>query len=282
MTTLNRPLVLVLAACCLWFVFAPLRDAGGPLHWIQGFCTDTIGLVWMQVPGYLWLVPVLWTLALALLGTVSVLRQLVGARRVTAELVRTEVRRQPEVLMRIATRAGVNGRLRLVRSRDFMAFCSGLLFPQVWISTAVIDRLPADELEAILRHESWHVRRRDPLRVLFTNAVRSAFFFFPPVQAAARSYVTARELSADAATIRDMQDECPLASALYRAVEMGLARAPQQMAVGAFATLDARIDQLTGLANGEGFVRHRRLFGPLLAVVVAASSTIGLCLLFAA
>lgn len=277
MTTVNRSLFLVLA-CSLWFVLA-LRDAAGPFHWVQGLCTDIIDLVWLRIPGFLWVGIVVLTSTIAFLGTVSALRQLVGARRVTAALARTEVTQQPEVLMRVAARVGVNGKLRLVRCRDFIAFCSGLLFPQVWISTAVIERLPPEELEAILRHESWHARRRDPLRVLFANAVRSAFFFFPPVQAAARSYVVERELGADAATIRDMQDECPLASALYRAVEIGLAKPPQLMAVGAFGMLDARIDQIVATANGT--VQHPRPFGLFLPFIIASGVAIVLCLVFA-
>ena len=46
-----------------------------------------------------------------------------------------------------------------------VAFCAGWLRPRVYVSTALLERLSADELRAVLAHEQHHGALRDPLRL---------------------------------------------------------------------------------------------------------------------
>jgi len=54
---------------------------------------------------------------------------------------------------------------RVASARAF-SVTSGLLRPQIWLSTALADALPARQLDAVLAHERAHAQRRDALRRL--------------------------------------------------------------------------------------------------------------------
>ncbi|MDC8014922.1 M56 family metallopeptidase [Tahibacter soli] len=79
--------------------------------------------------------------------------------------------------------------------------------------------LPADERRAMLAHELWHIRRRDPQwRVAF--AVWHALFCAVPfVGLALRRLDAIAELECDAAAARALGDGRPLASCLVRCLE---------------------------------------------------------------
>src|SRR5260370_26217732 len=52
-----------------------------------------------------------------------------------------------------------------------VALCYGLLHPRLLVSTAALRGLSSPEVEAVLRHEQVHLRRRDPLRRLLVHAL---------------------------------------------------------------------------------------------------------------
>lgn len=95
------------------------------------------------------------------------------------------------------------------------AFCTGLLKPRVYVSTAALDGLDPNELRAVLAHEEHHARARDPLRVFCVRVLAEALFFLPALRRLSDRYAALAELSADAAALRASGgDGRPLASAL--------------------------------------------------------------------
>ncbi len=55
----------------------------------------------------------------------------------------------------------------LVDSRQRLAWCAGLLKPQVYLSKGLVDTLTAQQMRVIMAHEQMHVLRRDNLRKWF-------------------------------------------------------------------------------------------------------------------
>jgi len=160
----------------------------------------------------------------------------------------------PPRLRALASRAGVR-RLRVIEADGPQAFTFGYLKPTVCVSRGLAARLTDDELEAVLRHEAEHVRRRDPLRVLVITAISRALVFAPLARRLADSFHVAKEIDADRAVIREMGGRRALVSALLAA-----ALAETSAAVGFADTLLARIawlegeDPLAGRARGWGSV----------------------------
>lgn len=99
--------------------------------------------------------------------------------------------------------------------RSALAFCAGLLRPQVYVSTETLRALTADELEAVIAHEQHHARQHDPLRVFIANVIADGLFFAPALRRVAERYSALAELAADRAAVRARRgDASSLASAL--------------------------------------------------------------------
>jgi len=100
------------------------------------------------------------------------------------------------------------------------AFCAGLLRPRVYISTAALDSLSANELRAVVAHEAHHRRRLDPLRILLIRLLADALFFVPGLRQLAQRYRELAELAADEAAVDTAGSET-LAGALLTFRERG-------------------------------------------------------------
>lgn len=146
----------------------------------------------------------------------------------------------PPRLRDLASRARVQ-RLRVLDADTPQAFTFGYVRPTVCVSRGLLARLDDEQLEAVLRHEAEHVRRRDPLRVLVATAISRALVFVPLVWRLADAFQVAKEIDADRAVIREMGGRRALVSAL-------LAAAPGETStrVGFADTLLARIAWLEG------------------------------------
>ena len=110
---------------------------------------------------------------------------------------------------------------RIFRDAEPHAFCGGLLFPRVYVSTGAFELLHEDELRAVVAHEGYHARRRDPLRIVVARVLADAFFFLPALRRIAERYAALAEVAADEAAVKAGSGTSALASALLRFDEHG-------------------------------------------------------------
>ncbi|MGH9138146.1 MAG: M56 family metallopeptidase [Acidimicrobiales bacterium] len=143
-----------------------------------------------------------------------------------------------------ARRATLHRAVEVVADDEPFCFTYGLVTPRVAVSTGFIGRVTTDELGAVLAHERYHVRNRDPLKLVVARALTRAFFFLPVLRLLHQRYLAGRELAADRRAVRH-SGRRPLAGALVKAVA-----GPDWSEVGAAAAitgdqyLELRIDQL--------------------------------------
>ena len=170
-----------------------------------------------------------------------------------------------------ATRLGLTDHLDLVRHPAAFAFCYGYFLPRICVSSGLVDRVTCPELEAVLLHEDHHRRRRDPLLVLFTNALSHALFFIPILRDLQARYDAQKEFAADAAAVRRLGRVEPMAGALYKVLSCPVAGPDlDAAAVGGLSVTERRIDQLISPGQGNDPTIPRRRF---LASSLAFAST---------
>lgn len=179
----------------------------------------------------------------ALTGAHSVARQL-RASRGLSQRVRDMTAPAPRALTDALDRTGLTGRVRMVDSGDSFSFAYGVLRPRVAISRGLVDAVSAEELDAVLEHERYHVENLDPLKVVLARALPAALFYLPALRHLQTRYITGRELSADRRAVETCGRR-PLAGALLKVVdapawtELGGAAA-----IGGRELLDVRVAQL--------------------------------------
>jgi Zn-dependent protease with chaperone function len=179
------------------------------------------------------------------LGLAVLLRQLAA----TAMLIRTLVARKVPVPGRVRLASAgldLNGRIDVVADDRPFSFCYWFLRPRICISTALVERLDREELRAVLLHERYHLRQRDPLRLVVARYFAAGLYVVPVVDELLRFYTLQKEIAADQSAVRSADGGVSaLASALYKLlpdaddVSLGLL-----VPVSSLSVTEARIDQL--------------------------------------
>jgi beta-lactamase regulating signal transducer with metallopeptidase domain len=120
-----------------------------------------------------------------------------------------------------------------------VAFCCGLAWPRVVVTSGLLERLSADEQLAAFWHEAEHVRTHEPLRTLLSRLAQDAFFWLPVLKDLFARYALTRELNADRVATTHTSVRA-LAAALHEA-----SAAPAMAGVVGFADFaGARVDRL--------------------------------------
>lgn len=177
------------------------------------------------------------------LGAASLTAQARATRRLRARLraLRLPV---PATLRDAAFGARLPGRVDLIDSAERFSFAYGLLLPRVAVSRGLFEGISDDELDAVLAHERYHVRARDPAKVMLARAVSRALFFLPALRHLRGRYVAGRELAADRRAVRAC-GRVPVAGALAKV--LAGPRWPEMSAAAAIGgpdLLGVRVEQL--------------------------------------
>jgi len=178
------------------------------------------------------------------LGLTSLFKQLIA----TLSLIRTLLSRRVTVSHRvgdIAASVGLAGRIDVVRDVRPFSFCYWFRRPRICLSTGLLKRLDDAELRAVLLHERYHLRQRDPLRLVIARYFAAGLYVVPVVEELVEYYTVQKEVAADQAAVRAIGGVRDLASALFKVlpdaddVDLGLL-----VPVGSLSVTEARIEQL--------------------------------------
>ncbi len=209
---------------------------------------------------------------LVIRGMLGGTRQFVRTRQAVGQFLALPRSSLPPRLARLAGDLGLGRRLDLVDCPTTEAFCYGLFQPRVCLTTGLLNLLSFAEIEAVLRHERHHLRRRDPFRTLLWTALDHACWWIRHGGEQARLQ---RELAADRAVIA-AGGRLSLASELLKLIGQpgGTHFAATGLAVSGLSVTDARIDQL--LHPERAVVPHMSIW-PSLVLPAAIVATTLLC-----
>ena len=131
---------------------------------------------------------------------------------------------------------------KVVKHPQPFAFAYGWFRPQILVSEGMMEALHEEELKAVLEHEVYHCRQRDPLKIWFAKSASAGFFYFPLIRTWSKQYDLEKELAAD----RHAIGQCglkPLASALLKILEQSSSVSSIHGSAGfSSAWMDVRID----------------------------------------
>lgn len=153
----------------------------------------------------------------------------------------------------------LEGRVDLVMVGRPLAFCYGWLRPRICISSGAVEGLSEPEIAAILLHERYHLRRRDPLKSAISSTLTTVFFFLPVIRALRDQYMVAREIEADAYVLHKSTSNQALLSALCKLIlrQRKLSRR-REITAGVVATLgSAGTTGTVGTASYSDYINQR-------------------------
>ncbi len=97
------------------------------------------------------------------------------------------------------TANGQSDSFSLLPSRFPVAFTAGLLVPRVYLTQAAVELLTVQEQGIVLSHENEHIKRKDPLRLLFLTFCE---YWLPGVRYTRRQWQRRIEIECDQASMK--------------------------------------------------------------------------------
>ncbi len=132
----------------------------------------------------------------------------------------------------------------VIKTSEKFAYCLGIKNPKIYISTGFISQLSKKEIEAVLRHEQYHLENYDTFIMIIASVVRSCFPFFPLIDDVIKKYKIEREIKADRFAIQHLGESSTLISTLKKLLSFSTNSNILLPAVADQDTLEPRIFSL--------------------------------------
>ena len=131
--------------------------------------------------------------------------------------------RELEILRRVERMGGLRNPIDLLLSRvSLEPGIFGISRPVLLWPEGISKHLQDSQLEAILAHEVWHVRRRDNLFAALHMLVEAVFWFYPPVWWLGSRLVDERERACDEEVVAAGSDRQVYAESILKVCEFCL------------------------------------------------------------
>ncbi|TQS71855.1 M56 family metallopeptidase [Ornithinibacillus gellani] len=102
-----------------------------------------------------------------------------------------------------------------------IAITMGLICPKIILSTGLINLLTKDELKAVISHEMYHKKNRDPFKLFLLSLSSSILWYIPIQKWFHRTYQIIQEILADEYAIKQQDTTVNLGSALLKMLKVG-------------------------------------------------------------
>lgn len=212
----------------------------GPLflHQTIYYCQEFMALFFPQIPKVL-----VFLVGAAIVKLVSVFA---GVYFFGSNLPREQV--LAKSVSALVEKLNLAGKVFIFTDSRLLAFCRGIFRPKIYLSTGLAQVVNCQELEAVLRHEKYHLDHRDGLAYLVASITLTLFPHFPVLADLIRQYRLQRELNADQAVVEAMNGSGFIISVIRKFLQAGPATAPVLApALAEWDTLELRIKSLVRL-----------------------------------
>ncbi len=144
-------------------------------------------------------------------------------------------------------------KVNIVENDQYLSFCYGFIKPKIILSSKLIDALTKDELQAVLIHEQYHLKNRDPLKIVLGHIATSMFWFLPVLKDFHDHFIVLKEFAADQMVINLQGSTKNLKLALVKVVSGSINQSTGAVAFAVSKGLEARILHLAAIGKEPVF-----------------------------
>lgn len=178
------------------------------------YCQSLINSFSLPISHYIGAIPFMLLFIFSAVATTKLLFILLKAQLLKRKLIKKS-RTNPS-FSALLEKLQLTDRTYFINSEKQFAFCLGIRKPKIYISTALVSLLNIQEVEAVLRHERYHLENRDTLTMIVASIGESLLPFFPLISDFLHNYRIEREIKADKEAIQGLGDEKPLIAVLKK------------------------------------------------------------------
>ncbi len=209
---------------------------------VSYYCQSLLNSQMTPIPYYLSIIPLL---VLSLIIVISIIKFLILTVRVVylKHILKGKITVDKSISNLIKD-LNLEEKTIVIKTNQKFAYCLGIKNPKIYISTGIISRLSKKELEAVLRHEQYHLENHDTFTMIIASVVHSLFPFFPILDDLIKKYRIEREIKADKFAVQHLGESSTLISALKKVLSFPTTGNALMTAIADQDTLEPRIFSL--------------------------------------
>lgn len=221
------------------FILVSLQKLSPLLFHTIYYCQSIINSLSMPIPYYLGAILFILLFVFLLIAIIKLFVLYVKVQILRKKLIKNL--KINEGFISLLEKLTLTDKTHLIESEKQFAFCLGIRRPKIYISTNLVNALTIQELEAVLRHERYHLNNRDTLTMLIASIGESLLPFFPLFSDFLKNFRIEREIQADAQAIQGLGSEKPLISVIKKLLTSPSAAIATASAIADYDTLEPRI-----------------------------------------
>jgi beta-lactamase regulating signal transducer with metallopeptidase domain len=239
----------------LLFIFQKLSPLLGHVTY---YCQSFIDTHMIPIPYYLSIIPFGF---LSLILGIAVIKFLVLNLKI--QFLKYKLKGNATVqgkVSKLIKHLGLQEKTIIIKSTKQFAFCLGIRSPKIYISTGLLSKLTSKEIEAVLRHEQYHLESHDTFTMIVASVAHSMFPFFPLLGDLIKKYRVDREIEADRFAVNKIVASYSLIHALKKLLAFPTVETVPLAAIADQDTLEPRIYSLLNKQYTCRQFRLRNLF----------------------
>ena len=203
------------------------------------YCKSIINALSLSIPQHITIIPLILILLFIIGVVVKLCITYVRVQLMKSTLIKKRI--SLTTFSILLEKLDLVNKTHFIKSEKRFAFCLGIRSPKIYISTGLISQLSKKEIEAVLRHEQYHLENHDTLTMIIASVSHSLFPFFPLLGDLINKYRVEREIQADKFAVRKIGDSYPLISALKKLLSFPTFEAAAVASIADKDTLEPRI-----------------------------------------
>ena len=207
------------------------------------YCQQVIGALPIRLPGNLGEASLTVLLVMFLYTTLKLVVTQIKTLKMRRWLYLSTVR--SGTIKKLANRLELKNKVFVFKKSYPSAFCFGFWKPKIYLSTGLVKILSRSELEAVVRHEKYHLENKDAFVFLLSSMAQILLPFFPLISDISKKYRIQNEMAADEAAVVGMREAKSLVSVLKKLVAYEPKRSlALALSLADWNTLEFRIKRL--------------------------------------
>jgi beta-lactamase regulating signal transducer with metallopeptidase domain len=158
------------------------------------------------------------------------------------------------------------------------AFTHGVIRPEIYVTSGLVNALSREELLGVIRHEEHHRKMLDPLRLAIFTFLKDALFYLPAAGWLIDRAAVRKEFAADTEATKASVDPLAYAGALVKVARFNVTPSAYShgAGIGGACPIEERVARLVGGVSA----RRPKLPAKTLVVTVAVTLLLGASLVF--
>lgn len=178
---------------------------------------------------------------------------------------------KPVFLQSLESKYNIIGKIHVFEYSQPHAFCIGIINPKIYLSSISLQIMSKQQVEAVILHEMYHLKRHDNFFLIILNIVAFLLFPFPIVKELKYYFELKEEIDADKFSVSNLGSTTPILQSLKKFLSYKPDNVRYGISFLKLKTLHHRISSLRNETAAASLIKSRSIVTTFISIIVLSS-----------